>query len=125
MGEDAISHLIGISMNTEGYPIALFAVNRWVTGETFYAAEDVIAMLDQFKIDHTFPCLATDMWISAMVQLFHPQIAQLIRERDTVIPAHRARNPDVDVYEDRELEITSRLPISVDAQIAAITRVLG
>ena len=35
---DDLSHLIAISMNKEGYPIRLFTVNRWVTGEKWYAA---------------------------------------------------------------------------------------
>lgn len=125
LGADAIAHLISISMNEEGYPIGLFAVNRWVTGETFYAAEDVIAMLPDFRIDHTFPCLAANMWITAMVRLFMPQIAALLRERDLSIAAWQKQHPDRDVYEDRELEMTSYLPISVSRQIAAIDKLLG
>lgn len=125
MGDDAIAHLVAISMDPAGYPVALFTVNRWVTGETFYRADDVIGMLDTYKVDHTFPCLATNMWVSAMIRLFYPQICQLIRERDTVIAAHAAKKQTPDIYEDRKLEITSRLPISVDEQIAAIQRVLG
>ena len=124
LGSDAIAHLISISMNDEGYPIGLFAVNRWVTGETFYAAEDVIAMLPDFRIEHTFPCLATNMWITALVRLFTPQIASLLRERDRSIAAWRERYPDRDVYEDRELEMTSYLPISVSRQIAVIDKLL-
>lgn len=124
LGSDAIAHLISISMNDEGYPIGLFAVNRWVTGETFYAAEDVIAMLPDFRIEHTFPCLATNMWITAMIRLFAPQIAALLRERDRAIVTWRKQYPDRDVFEDRELEMTSYLPISVSQQIAAIERLL-
>lgn len=44
-GEDALSHLICIAMNRDGLPIGLFTTNRWVTGETWYKAEDVIAMV--------------------------------------------------------------------------------
>ena len=124
LGSDAIAHLISISMNDEGYPIGLFAVNRWVTGETFYAAEDVIAMLPDFRIEHTFPCLATNMWITAMVRLFAPQIAALLRERDKSIAAWHQQHPDRDVFEDRELEMTSYLPISVSRQITTIDRLL-
>jgi predicted lipoprotein len=95
-----------------------------VTGETFYAAEDVIAMLPDFRIEHTFPCLATNMWITAMVRLFAPQIAALLRERDKSIAAWQQQYPDRDVFEDRELEMTSYLPISVSRQITTIDRLL-
>ena len=37
-GKDAPSHIAAISMDGPGMPIALFTTNRWVTGETFYAA---------------------------------------------------------------------------------------
>jgi len=37
-GDDALSHIIAISMDPRGYPIGLFSTNRWVTGETFYTA---------------------------------------------------------------------------------------
>lgn len=119
-GADALAHLVAISMSGPGFPIGLFTTNRWVTDETFYPAGDVVAMLDRFRIDHTFPCLAVNRWISAMLVLFRPQIEALVHERDRVIAAHAARHPDRDVYEDRALEITSITDIDVDRQIAAI-----
>ena len=123
--KDAIAHIIAISMNPKGYPIALFGVNRWVTGETFYRAEDVIRLMDGYNVDHTYPCHASNMWVSAMIQLFYPQIRLLLRQRDAVIAARQKEFPDADVYEDRQLEITSSLPISVEAQIEAIDKVLA
>ena len=35
-GDEALSHLIAISMDAYGEPIGLFTVNRWVTGDTWY-----------------------------------------------------------------------------------------
>jgi hypothetical protein len=35
---DLVCHLIAVSMDRSGWPIGLFATNRWVTGETWYAA---------------------------------------------------------------------------------------
>lgn len=71
-GENALSHLIAISMDSYGFPIGLFATNRWVTGEAWYKAEDVIAMLDCFKIDHAYPSWPVNLWVSAMLTLFRP-----------------------------------------------------
>jgi hypothetical protein len=39
--EDDICHLIAISMDKFGKPISLFTTNRWVTGETWYQAQDL------------------------------------------------------------------------------------
>jgi hypothetical protein len=124
-GKDALAHLVAISMNRPGFPMSLFTTNRWVTGETFYPAGDVIAMLDRFKIDHTFPCLAVNRWITAMVNLFRPQIEALITARDETLSQWAAAHPDRDVYEDRKLEITSIIDIDADQQIAAVRSALG
>lgn len=124
LGDEAICHLVAVSMNRPGFPEGLFTVNRWVTAETFYAADDAIAILDRFAIDHVYPCLAVNWWLTDMLRLFRPQIAALLVERDQVIGAWQRKHPDRDVYEDRELEVTSALPVDVDKQIRAVEQAL-
>lgn len=119
-GDDAISHLIAISMDAWGEPIGLFACNRWVTGETWYPAEDVLRMLDRFVIDHAWPSWPTNRWISAMLRLYRPWIEGLLWHRDAVIAAHLNAQPDDDVFENRALEITGYLPISVHRLVASL-----
>lgn len=119
-GDEAISHLVAISVDAWGEPIALFACNRWVTGETWYPAEDVIRMLDRFVIDHAWPSWPTNRWISALLRLYRPWIEGLLWHRDAVIAAHLNANPDDDVFEDRTLDITGLLPISADGLVAAL-----
>ena len=123
-GDDALCHLIAISMNNPGFPISLFTTNRWVTGESWYTAEDATALLDSFSIEHVFPCMAVNMWIGATVKLFRPQIEQLIAQRDVSIADWAEKHPDVDVYEDRDLEITSIANIDVAKQVASVKRAL-
>lgn len=125
LGDDAVSHIVAISMNQPGFPIALFTTNRWVTGETFYRAEDVITMLDRFGVEHAFPCLTVNSWVGAMVRLFRPQVEALLFERDRTIAAWAEDHPGADVYEDRDLEITSILRVDVARQIAAVERALS
>jgi hypothetical protein len=124
-GKDAPSHLIGISMDGYGFPIRLFTTNRWVTGECWYAADDVVAMLDLFVIDHAAPSWPVNRWVSGMMQLFQPQIAELVIERDATIEGWRQQHPERDALEDRELDATSVLDISVDDQVAAVAQALG
>lgn len=125
LGEDAICHLIAISMSPEGLPCALFTTNRWVTGETFYAAEDVIGLLDRFSIDHVYPCLATNHFVSALVRLFRPQIEDLIHQRDQRIAAWSRDVGGGGVYEDIRLEVTSLMQIDVDMQLDELERELA
>lgn len=117
---EALSHLIGIAMDGAGQAVRLFTTNRWVTGETWYAAEDVVRMLDGFVIDHARPSWPTNRWITAVVRLFRPQIEELLRERDTTIRTWADRHPDRYVYEDRALEVASERLVSIEQQIAAV-----
>ena len=121
---DALSHLIAISMDEFGYPIRLFSTNRWVTGEVWYAAADVIAMLDRFHMDLAYPSLPANLWITAMLRLFRPEIEELIDKRDRAVTAWQRRNPDASAFEDRDLEITAFLDISVETQIERVSGVL-
>lgn len=124
-GDDAICHLIGVSMDDYGFPTRLFTTNRWVTGESWYVATDAISMLDSFLIDHTWPSWATNRWISAMVKLYRPQIVDLLLARDKAVDEWRSTHPGKDPFEDRDLEVTSSLDISVERQMDAIRLAVG
>ena len=121
---DELSHLIAVAMTPAGFPFRLFSTNRWVTGETWYRADDVIALLDCFNIDHARPSWPANRWITALVALFKPQIVELVRARDRAVAAWAERHPDGDVFEDRDLEITSYMDIDVEAQVRAVSRAL-
>ena len=119
---EEVSHLVAIAVDCRGEPIRLFTTNRWVTGETWYRAEDVIRMLDRFAITEVEPSETLNRWVCAMLRLFRPQIAALLRMRDETVMAWRRRRR-TQVFEDPALEITSSLEISLDAQLAFLDRV--
>jgi hypothetical protein len=121
-GNDDLSHLVAITMDRDGTPLSLFTTNRWVTGETWYAAGDVIAMLGQFRIDHARPSWPVNRWVSAVFGLFRPEIEALLRERDGAVAAWQARHPDRNVYEDRSLEVTSEVEIVLEDRIRDVER---
>lgn len=124
-GDATIAHIVAISMNAEGYPIGLFTANRWVTGDTWYAADDVLVLLDRFVVDHAYPSWPTNRWITAMLRLFRPQIEALVRGRDERLRAWADAHPDSDVYEDRRLETLSETRVNVEKQMAAVRRALA
>lgn len=109
---DDLCHLIAIAMDENGLPLRLFTVNRWVTGERWYAAADAIACLDAFEIDHAWPSWPTNIWLTQMVRRYRQQIADLILERDRVLSAWQVQHPDVNPYEDRQLEMLSSLHLA-------------
>ena len=118
---DEVSHLIAIAVDVRGEPMRLFTTNRWVTGETWYRAEDVTQMLDRFSIAETEPSAVLNRWIGAMIHLFRPQIAALLQARDETVMAWRRRRR-THVFEDPRLEITSSLDIQLDTQLALVDR---
>lgn len=121
-GDEAIAHLIAISMDAYGLPIGLFAPNRWVTGDSWYEATDVIRMLPRFRIDHAYPSWPVNRWISAMMTLFSPHIEALLAERDRRIATWREALPGEDVLERRDIEILSWMPISIDETLSNLNR---
>lgn len=123
-GGQAIAHLVAISMNAYGYPIGLFAPNRWVAGDTWYRAQDVIRMLPRFRIDHAWPSWPVNRWISAMLVLFGPHIEQLLRARDRSLEAWREKRRDEDVLECRDIDILAQMPVSVEDTLATLRKVL-
>ena len=121
---DELSHLIAIAMTAAGLPFRLFSVNRWVTGETWYRAADVCVLVDRFEIDHARPSWPTNLWITGLIGLFKPQIVALLEARDRAVEDWARDHPDVDVFEDRNLEITSYTEVSVEDQVHAVSRAL-
>lgn len=119
---DEVSHLIAIAVDAAGEPVRLFTTNRWVTGETWYRAEDVVRMLDRFSLDAAEPASFVNFWLTALVRLYHLEIAMLLRERDQVVMDPIRRRRRTDVFEDPKLEITSSLDIDLEARLAAVDR---
>jgi hypothetical protein len=114
-GKDTIAHLIAISMDHYGRSTHLFTTNRWVTKETFFDATAAIELLDRFSLSNVKSPAPTDKWISAMLVLFRPQIERLLKKRDEVIAD--ALKSNVTAFEDKELEITSICPASIEGQM--------
>lgn len=125
LGADSLSHLVAISMDPKGVPIGLFTVNRWVTGDAWYAAADVNVMVDRFEIDHAQPSWPVNRWITALVGLFRPLVKDLVVERDLIMAARQAERPGIDIYEDKSLEIVSAADISVERQVSRLRALLA
>ncbi|MCB1084871.1 MAG: hypothetical protein KDK60_02080, partial [Chlamydiia bacterium] len=98
-GQETFAHLIAISMDEQGEPIKLFTTNRWVTGEDWYAAQDVRKMLKHFDVKHAYPSYVVNRWLKGTLVLFRPQIEDLIDERDLCLMKCREGVPFKEVLE--------------------------
>ena len=116
---DEVCHLAAIAVDARGEPLRLFTTNRWVTGETWYRAEDMVRLLDRFAIVTDEPSPLLNRWIGAMVGLFRPQLVELLHARDQAVMAWRRRRR-VHVFEDPRLEITSSRGIDLESHLAAV-----
>ena len=118
--DDALSHLVAISMDPKGFPIKLFTTNRWLTGVIWYAGGDVCRLLPYFAIDHAQPSWPVNVWITNMLVLFRPQIRQLVEARDVVVETWERSHPSSNVFEDR-----GDISLSPDDAILAGSLFLG
>jgi hypothetical protein len=113
-----VSHLIGLTLDPFGRPIELFTTNRWVTGETWYRADDVERMLPCFGFAETGPASPISRWLGAVLSLLRPQIVRLLVERDeAVMDWRRRRSRTVHVFDDRRLEIPSTCTVEFAAEL--------
>lgn len=124
-GHRALAHIVAVAMDHYGQPIRLFTVNRWVTDETWYSARDLIAMLDRFELRHGWPAPDVNRWLNGLLRLFQPEIVELIRRRDAAVEARGRANPRGDALEDRSLEVTASLDISVERRMRQLRRSLA
>jgi len=122
--EAILCHLVGISMDAFGQPFRLFTTNRWVTGDIWYSAPDTISMLDCFRLEAVRPNLAVNRWITAMVRMYRPQIAELLHARDAAVAVAGRTASDTEIFEDRRLELLSWMDISPEQDLQAIARAL-
>ncbi len=101
---DEVCHLVALAVDGKGEPLRLFTTNRWVTGETWYRADDVIRMLDRFRVRGERPSAllkARDRDAVARSRPGDPRTALAVARqcprrpaaRNHLEPRHRSRRP--------------------------------
>jgi hypothetical protein len=109
-----IHHLIAIGVDAEGRLLRLFTVNQWVVGDDWADAETTIGLLDRFDMQMPAPSYLVNRWLTAIFVAYQDEIADLIRNRDVVLAAHRS--PDgTPPREDRGLEVTSEFRLVAES----------
>ncbi|MBS3648472.1 hypothetical protein KEU06_07505 [Pseudaminobacter sp. 19-2017] len=105
-----IHHLAAVGVDSYGRMLRLFTVNQWVVGDDWLDAEGTIALLPRFDVQMPRPSYLVNRWLTAIFTGYEGEIAELIRERDRVLTAHRPPE-GVEARQDRGLEVTSEFDL--------------
>ncbi|MBC7951956.1 MAG: hypothetical protein H7Z12_09105 [Rhodospirillaceae bacterium] len=111
---DAPCHLIAVGLNGHGFASELFTTNRWVTGESWYAADDVAMILPRFHMGGEGGAGLAGRWLTALLALFRPLVVSLVEQRDETVAAWSLAHPGTDPLADAGLELTSRATIDLN-----------
>jgi hypothetical protein len=124
---DHTAHLVAISMTTDGWPQALFTLNLWAIGDAYETTGKLRRYVRGFHIAERAGPPPLVRFVNLIFQAFGPQIERLQEEKIEMLSRYRVAHPDDDIFEDRSLEILSRVAIDVRvtaAPIASTSRAL-
>jgi hypothetical protein len=113
-------HVAALSLDARGLPLRWFTTNRWVTGERFAPADEVIAALPRLRPSARGRLTPVAQWLGAMVELYARPVAALLRRRDAVIARRSAGAPRERVLEDRSLDVVTEHRIDLPADLARL-----
>ncbi len=116
---DPPCHLVAVGLGEDGWPETLFTTNRWVTGEAWYSAAAVAAMLPRFRPRGGGRLAALSLLLSSLVALAEPEVADLAMRRDAAVAAWAAGHGG-DPLEDERLEVTSQAPLDLGRLVASV-----
>src|SRR5262249_49769164 len=119
--DDRTAHLVAISMAADGWPPALFTLNLWAIGDAYETAEKLRLYVRDFHLAEHVGARSLVRFVNLIFQAFGSQIEQLQEEKIETLSSYRVAHPDHDIFEDRSLEILSRVAIDVRATVPLAT----
>lgn len=111
-GDTIPTHLAALELSPDGEPLGWFTVNQWVVGDYWQTAEGTVALFEDWMINQPDEGRGDLMnpicheWLVALMQLhLHGTIADLLEERDQKLDVMVDQNPNINVLEDRSIEV--------------------
>lgn len=112
---DHTVHLVAISVTPDGWPQALFTLNLWAIGDAYESAARLKGHVRRFHLAEQVGPPRLVRFVNLIFRAFGPEIERLQDEKDGTLAAYRATHADGDIFEDRSLEILSRVNVDVRA----------
>lgn len=116
-------HLAALSLDVNGQPRRWFTTNRWVTGEHWRPAAQLLPHLRRWQVRTGGRLVPVARWLNAMVALYADELAQLLHERDARMAPllqGRSRAEAESVFEDRSLDVLSTCPALLAPKISQL-----
>jgi hypothetical protein len=114
---DHTVHLVAISMAPTGWPQALFTLNLWSIGDSHASTGNLIRYTRQYGIESRKGDVRLVRFINLMFRAFRPEIEALQEAKGQAIERYRAAHGGADPFEDRSVEILSRVEIEIPARL--------
>ena len=113
------AHVAALMVDRQGQPLRWFTANHWVTGEVWREGADIAADMPP-QAEAGDVDLAAH-WLSAMLRLCAPTLADLLSERDTALAAYCSRTgqSDEEARADRGLYVLSEREIDLMSELSA------
>jgi hypothetical protein len=117
---DHTVHLVAISMTPGGWPQALVTLNLWAIGDVYESAANLRRYVHSFHLAVQVGPPVLVRFVNLVFRAFGTEIEQLQEEKIETLAAYRAAHPAHDIFEDRSLEILSRVAVDVRASARGV-----
>lgn len=111
-----LTHLVAISLDGRGLPLALFSVNRWVTADRWLPAAATLGLLEGVSLGGAGCDPHLSGWLVHFLRFYRPTLATLLHQRDSCLRSWEGGWGAA--LEARELEIPSHCPIDWASDLA-------
>ena len=116
---DHTVHLVAISMAPTGWPQALFTLNLWAIGDRYAPPSKLNRYTREYGIESRKGDVRLVRFINLMYRAFRPEIEALQVAKGEAIEQYRATHDGADPFEDRSVEILSRIEIEIPKPVEA------
>ena len=116
---DHTVHLVAISMAPTGWPQALFTLNLWAIGDSYASPKNLSRYTREYGIESRKGDVCLVRFINLMYRAFRPEIEALQVAKGEAIEQYRAAHDGADPFEDRSVEILSRIEIEIPKHVEA------
>jgi len=116
--EEPLSHLIAISLDQRGLPVALFTVNQWVCADQWLPASATLRLFSGVSLHCSGYDRDLSLWLIQFLRFYRLLVEQLLWQRDQCL--QEAGGSLEQRLGDRNLEILSFSEIDWLADLAAV-----
>lgn len=108
---DRTVHLVAISVGPDGRPRTLSTLNLWAIGDSDASAAELKRYVTRFRVAERHGQPRVVRFVNLVFQAFRSEILRLQDAKLATLSAYRLAHPGADPFEDRGLEVLSRIDV--------------